>query len=173
MRSAPYVVALVNIQVCIHITLVRTPNGAGHAGPGLLEGKDTLNVVPGNLLSGDGINNGGLNAEEGKRGTAGLGGGDTTQRGDHVRTGLGLPVSLVVPPLVQWISSITGVDVRNLHRRCGLPPFQRTRSTTSTPQQQWAHQQSPEYAETSSCGGCADHRRASTDAGRWEQRRTG
>lgn len=92
---SPYVISLIHIQVGIHITLVSTPNGAGHAGPGLLKGKDTLNVVASNFLARDGINNRGLNAEEGKGSAAGLSGGDTTKRGDHMRTSLGLPVGLV------------------------------------------------------------------------------
>ena len=89
-----HVVTLVNVEVGIHITLVRPPDGTGHARPGLLECQNTLDVVAGNLLAGDGVNNSGLNTEEGQRSTAGLGGGDTTQRGDDVGTSLSLPVGL-------------------------------------------------------------------------------
>lgn len=40
-------------------------NGAGHAGPCLLKGQDTLDIVAMNLLAGDGVDDGGLNTEEG------------------------------------------------------------------------------------------------------------
>lgn len=79
-----YVVTLVHIQVSIHVTLVGTPHGAGHAGPRLLEGQNTLNIIAKNLLSGDGIDDSRLNTEEGQGSTAGLGGGDTAERGDDI-----------------------------------------------------------------------------------------
>ena len=61
-----------------------TPHGAGHAGPRLLEGQNTLDIIADNLLSGDGVDNGRLDTEEGQGGTAGLGGGDTAERGDDM-----------------------------------------------------------------------------------------
>jgi hypothetical protein len=73
---------------------VGTPHGAGHTGPWLLEGKDTLDIIAKDFLSGDRVNNSGLNTEEGQRSTAGLGGGDTTKGSDNVGTGLSLPVCL-------------------------------------------------------------------------------
>lgn len=91
-----YVVALVDVQVSIHVALVCSPDGTGHAGPGLLECQDTLDIVTSDFLARDGINDGGLNAKEGQRGTARLGGGNTTQRCNDVGTSLGLPVSLSI-----------------------------------------------------------------------------
>lgn len=73
-----------------------TPHGAGHAGPRLLEGQNTLDIVAKNLLSGDGVDNGRLNTKEGQRSTAGLGGGDTAERGDDIGASLGLPVCLQI-----------------------------------------------------------------------------
>lgn len=73
-----------------------TPDGTGHRGPGLLESEYTLDIVAIDLLTRDGVDNGGLNTEEGQRGTAGLGGGNTTQGSDDVGTSLGLPVGLLM-----------------------------------------------------------------------------
>jgi hypothetical protein len=54
-RSVTNVVSLVNIQVCVHIPLVCSPDCAGHARPWLLESQDTLNIVSVNLLAGNWI----------------------------------------------------------------------------------------------------------------------
>lgn len=89
-----YVVALVNVQVGIHVALVGAPHGTGHARPGLLEGKHTLHIVASNLLTRDRVNDGGFNTKEGQRCTAGFRRGDTTQRSDNIRTRLSLPVGL-------------------------------------------------------------------------------
>lgn len=89
-----YVVTLVDIQIGVHVALVSTPHGAGHAGPGLLEGQNTLNVIATDLLTRDGVNDGGFNTKERQRGATRLGRSDTTQRGNHVGAGLGLPVGL-------------------------------------------------------------------------------
>lgn len=89
-----HIVTLVDIQVSVHVTFVGTPDGAGHAGPGLLEGQNTLDIVAGNLLARDRVDDGGLNSEERQRGTTGLSRSDTTQRCDHVGTSFGLPVGL-------------------------------------------------------------------------------
>lgn len=70
------------------------PDGASHAWPGLLEGKDTLDIVAMDLLARDRVDDRRLDAEEGKRGGAGLGGSNTSKRGDDVGAGLGLPVRL-------------------------------------------------------------------------------
>lgn len=95
-----YVVALVDIKVSLLVSLVGSPDGAGHAGPWLLECQDTLNIVAVDLLTGDGVDEGGLNAEEGQRAAAGLGGSDAGKRSESVRTGLGLPVGLE-----KWLAS--------------------------------------------------------------------
>jgi len=63
---------------------VGTPHGAGHAGPRLLESQNTLDIIAKNLLSGDGVDNGRLDTEEGQRSTARLGGGNTAERGDDI-----------------------------------------------------------------------------------------
>lgn len=73
-----------------------TPDGTGHARPGLLKGKHTLNIVAGDLLAGDRVDDGRVNTEEWQGSTARLGGSDTTQRGDDVGTSLGLPVGLPI-----------------------------------------------------------------------------
>jgi len=44
------VVALVNVKVGIHISLVCAPDGTRHARPWLLESKDALDVVAVDLL---------------------------------------------------------------------------------------------------------------------------
>lgn len=82
--EASYVVTLIHIQVSVHVTLVGTPHGAGHAGPRLLEGQNTLDIITKNFFSGDGVDNGRLDTKEGQGSTAGLGGGDTAERGDDV-----------------------------------------------------------------------------------------
>ena len=46
-----YVVALVHVQICVHVSLVRTPDGASHARPRLLESKHALDIVAVDLLS--------------------------------------------------------------------------------------------------------------------------
>lgn len=88
------VVSLVDVQVCVHVSLVRTPDGTGHARPCLLEGQDTLDVVAVKLFAGDGVDDCGLDAKEGKGSTTGLGRGDTSEGSDDVRAGLCLPVCL-------------------------------------------------------------------------------
>lgn len=60
-----HVVAGVDVEVGVHVALVGAVNGAGHAGPCLLKGQDTLDIVAMNLLAGDGVDDGGLNTEEG------------------------------------------------------------------------------------------------------------
>lgn len=88
------VVALVHVQVCVHVTLVCSPDSAGHAGPWLLESKHALYVVAVLLLARDRVDDGGLDAEEGEGCGAGLRGSDTAEGCDNVGTGLGLPVCL-------------------------------------------------------------------------------
>ena len=98
-----YVKSWVDFEVGVEISLVVAPHGAGHAGPGLLDGKDTLDVVANELLSGDGVNDCGLNAEEWQGGTAGLGGRAASKWGDDVGTSLGLPVRLIRVSKLFWI----------------------------------------------------------------------
>jgi hypothetical protein len=61
----------------------------------VLEGENSLNIVASDLLARDRVNDGRLNAEEWEGGTSWLGGGNTGERGDNVRAGLGLPVGLI------------------------------------------------------------------------------
>jgi hypothetical protein len=91
---ATHIISLIHIQIRVHIALVGTPDGAGHAGPGLLEGQHTLNIIPVDLLAGHGVNDGGLDAEEGERAAAGLGGSDPGKGRDDVASRLRLPVCL-------------------------------------------------------------------------------
>jgi hypothetical protein len=92
--QATHIISLIHIQIRVHIALVGTPDGAGHAGPGLLEGQHTLNIIPVDLLAGHGVNDGGLDAEEGERAAAGLGGSDPGKGRDDVASRLRLPVCL-------------------------------------------------------------------------------
>ena len=62
------VVALVHVQVGVHVALVRLPNGACHARPRLLERQHALDVVAVHLLARHRVNDGRLDAEEGQRG---------------------------------------------------------------------------------------------------------
>ena len=88
------VVSLVDVQVCVHVSLVCAPDGTGHARPCLLESQNTLDVVAVELLAGDGVDDCGLDTEEGKGSATGLGRGNTSEGSDDVRAGLCLPVCL-------------------------------------------------------------------------------
>lgn len=88
------VVPLVDVEICVHEALVGAVHGAEHAGPGLLEGQDAFDVVAVDLLAGDGVDDDGLDAEEGEGSAAGLGGADAGEGSDDVGAGLGLPVCL-------------------------------------------------------------------------------
>jgi hypothetical protein len=88
------VVALVHVQVRVHVALVRAPDCAAHGRPGLLEGEDALDVVAVDLLAGDGVNDRGLDAEEGEGGGTGFRRGDSGEGCDDVGAGFGLPVGL-------------------------------------------------------------------------------
>lgn len=73
-----------------------TPHSAGHTGPGLLEGKHTLDVVARDLLAGYWVDDSRLNTEERQRRATGLRGGNTTQGSNDVGAGLGLPIGLFI-----------------------------------------------------------------------------
>jgi hypothetical protein len=88
------VVALVDVEVGVHVALVGAPDGAAHAGPGLLEGQDAFDVVAVDFFAGDGVDDRGLDAEEGEGGGAGFGGSDAGEGRDDVGAGFGLPVGL-------------------------------------------------------------------------------
>jgi hypothetical protein len=91
---ASEVVSLVDVQVCVHVSLVCTPDGTSHAGPCLLEGQNTLDVVAVKLFAGDGVDDCGFDTEEGKGSATGFGRGDTGEGSNDVRAGLCLPVCL-------------------------------------------------------------------------------
>jgi len=88
------VVALVDVEVGVHVALVGAPDGAAHGGPGLLESEDAFDVVAVDFFAGDGVDDGGLDAEEGEGGGAGFGGRDAGEGRDDVGAGFGLPVGL-------------------------------------------------------------------------------
>jgi hypothetical protein len=73
-----YIVPLVHVQVCVHVTLVCSPDSAGHAGPWLSEGEHTLHVVAVDLLAGYRVDDGGVDAKEGERRRPGLRGCNAT-----------------------------------------------------------------------------------------------
>lgn len=87
---------------------MRTPHGARHTGPGLLESQDTLDIVAKNLFSGDRVDDRGLNTEERKGRTARLGGGNTAKGSDDVGASLGLPICLQRNQLVSEDMRIMG-----------------------------------------------------------------
>jgi len=89
-----HVVALVHIQIRIHVPLVRAPNCASHAWPWLLDCQDTLNIVTVQLLARDRVDDSGFDTEKGQRGATGFRGCDTCQWSDDMGTGFGLPVCL-------------------------------------------------------------------------------
>lgn len=78
------VVALVNVQVSVHVSLVRTPDRACHRWPRLFEGENAFDVIPMEFLAGDWVDDGGLDAEEGQRCGARLSGSYAAQRRDHM-----------------------------------------------------------------------------------------
>ena len=86
--------ALVDVQVGIHVPLVGAPDGAGHAGPRLLEGQHPLDVVAVDLVPRDGVNNRGVHPEERQGCTSGLGGRDPPQGRDDMGARFGLPVGV-------------------------------------------------------------------------------
>ena len=94
-----HVVSLVHVEISIHVPLVSAPDCAGHAGPRLLEGEHTLDIVAVDLFTGHRVDDGGLNAEEGQRRGPRLCWSNTTQRCDDMRASLGLPICLL--PLVR------------------------------------------------------------------------
>jgi hypothetical protein len=89
-----YVVALVDVQICVHVSLVSAIHSSCHAGPGLLEGKDALDIVAVNLLSRNGVDDDGFDAKKWERSAAGLGRTDSSKRSDDVGTSFSLPVCL-------------------------------------------------------------------------------
>jgi len=88
------VVALVHIQVGIHVTLVCSPDSACHTRPRLLNGKNTFDIIAVELFTGYRVDDGELDTEEGKGSTTRLGRSDTSKRCDDVRSCLSLPVCL-------------------------------------------------------------------------------
>jgi hypothetical protein len=82
--GSSYIVSFVHIQVGIQVPLVSSPHSASHTGPGLLDSKNTFDIVALNFIARDRINDSWLDTEERKGCTAGLGGGDSTKRGDDI-----------------------------------------------------------------------------------------
>lgn len=71
-----------------------TPDGTGHARPGLFEGKDALHIGAVNLLTSGGVKNGRLDTKEGERGRAWLGGGGSSEGSNDVGSCFCLPICL-------------------------------------------------------------------------------
>lgn len=93
-RRVSYVVALVDIQVCVHVSLVGSVNRSCHAGPCLLERQHSFDIVAVDLVTGHRVDNGRLDTKEGQRGATWLGRGHTAEWCNDVGTGLSLPVCL-------------------------------------------------------------------------------
>ena len=89
-----YIIALVNVEIGVHESLVGTVDGSKHAGPGLLEGKHALDIVSVNLFARDRIYDDGLDTEEGERGATRLGWRDSSKRSNDIGSSLSLPVRL-------------------------------------------------------------------------------
>jgi hypothetical protein len=139
-RSAAYVVSLIDVQVSVHISLVCAPDSASHARPWLLESQNTLNIISVDLFARDRVDDRRLDAEERKGSAPWLGRRNTSERGDDVRAGLGLPVRLLFIsnclPMLDFFND-------NLRPQRELHPFQQFRSTISTLPQRSALQQTP------------------------------
>jgi hypothetical protein len=144
--SSTYVVALVYIQVCIHVSLVCSPDCAGHAGPWLLEGQNTLNVIAMNFLARHWVDDRGLDTEERKRSRSRLCGCYTAQGCDDVGTGLGLPVCLSKVSILL----VYTFAYHNLRQQHVPPPYQQSQSTTSRLQQRSAPRRIQEFSDSSS-----------------------
>lgn len=93
-QSKTYVIALVDVQISVHVALVGAVDSTSHAGPRLLKRKHTFNIVAVNLFAGDGVDDDGLNTKKGERSATGFGRGDASKWSDDVGTGLSLPVCL-------------------------------------------------------------------------------
>ena len=89
------VVSLVHIQICVHVSLVSTPDCASHTWPWLLECQNTLDIVSVNFFAGDRVDDRRLNSEEGKGGRTWFGRCYSCERSDDMGAGLSLPVSLL------------------------------------------------------------------------------
>jgi hypothetical protein len=59
-----YIVALVNVQISVHVPLVCAPDGSRHARPRLLESQHALDIVAVDLLARDRVDDCRLDAEE-------------------------------------------------------------------------------------------------------------
>ncbi len=63
--GATHVVAGIDIQVSIHVSLMSTPNRTSHTRPRLLDGQYTLYIVAMDLFARDRVDDGGLDSEKG------------------------------------------------------------------------------------------------------------
>jgi hypothetical protein len=79
-----YIIALVNVQVCIHISLVGTPDRASHAGPCLLERKHAFDIISVNLVSRNWVDDRRFDTEKWEGSTSWLGRCNACQRGNDV-----------------------------------------------------------------------------------------
>ena len=110
MREA-YVVSLVYIQICVHVSLVCTPHCASHAWPWFPECENTFHIITWDFFAGNGIDDDGVDAEERKGRAAGLCWRNTSERCDDMRASLSLPVSLFMLLAILILSA----DLRVTH----------------------------------------------------------
>ena len=109
-RGLNYVISWVQIKVCIHVSLMCTPDCARHTGPRLLERQNPLNIVSVNLFARDRIDNRRLDTKERKGCTTWLGGRNSSKRSDDIRPRLRLPVSLEPVSIhFKWKSAVAHV----------------------------------------------------------------
>lgn len=168
-----YVVALVNVQVRVHIPLVSTPHGSSHARPRLLERQDTLDIIALELFTGDRIDDSRLNAKEGESCGTRLGWCDAAERCNDVGSGLGLPVGL---PTMTLACCSVDMNMFILNRQNSRPQyvpflFQQLHGTMSRFPERWAHRQIPKHASAPFYGEYARCQLALTTSELLEQRK--
>ena len=59
-----HVIALINVEVGIHVALMSTPDSSGHARPWLFNSQDTFYVVAMYFFPGDWVDDRGLDTKE-------------------------------------------------------------------------------------------------------------
>ncbi len=67
-NTRTHVNSLVDIQICVHIPLVCSPDCTRHARPWLFKGQDALDIIAMNLVTRYWIDDGRFDAKEGEGG---------------------------------------------------------------------------------------------------------
>lgn len=93
-KKSTHIIPLIHIQIGVHVSLVRSPDCAGHAGPWLLECQNALYIIAMNFFASDGVNDCRLDPEEGQRGRSRLCRRDASEWRNDMGSSLGLPVRL-------------------------------------------------------------------------------